>query len=99
MRIENDKLLSIFGLCKKAGKLGLGRDAVKAAVMSNTAKCIFLAKDASANHEKEFAYLSQTVPLKRLECTMDDFYFAIGKKVGVISVNDENFMKLLKFGG
>ena len=43
-----DKLLSLMGLCRRAGRLGVGHDAVFDAVRRGRARVVILTSDASA---------------------------------------------------
>lgn len=84
-----DRLLSFLGICRKAGSLAVGHDAVKDALRSSRAKLVLLTSDASPRLEKEFSNLSST-QIIRLSRSMDDVCNHIGKKAGVLAVTDEN---------
>ena len=49
-----DKILSLLGLCKKAGKLTAGSFAAEQAVKDRKAKLVIVASDASENTKKLF---------------------------------------------
>ena len=50
-----DKVLSLLGLCKKAGKLAAGSFAAEMAVKDKKAALVLVAKDASENTKKLFS--------------------------------------------
>ncbi len=96
--------LGFLGICRKAGKLSCGHDAVKETIIKSTAQLVFLASDASERIFREMShacsYEGKNIPIIRTEYTMADFAAGIGKKSGVFSVTDSGFAtKLLqKFG-
>ncbi len=49
-----DKVLSLIGLCKKAGRLASGSFAAEQAVKDGRAKLVIIASDASENTKKLF---------------------------------------------
>ena len=93
--MRNDKLLSMLGLAKKAGKLSLGHDAVIDAVARGKAQAVILAADASDRLEREMkrevAFQNSTANVIKVQFTMADIGKALPHKVGVVSVNDASF--------
>lgn len=85
-----DRLLSFLGICRRAGALAIGHDAVKDAVRTSKAKIVLLTSDASQRFEKEFSNLNENIRLIRLSRSMDDVGAYIGKKAGALAVTDEN---------
>ncbi len=92
--METDKrLLGLLGIARRAGKLDLGTQAAKQAAHSRKARLILLTKDlsprtaASVRAEAE----SSGVPVRELCITMDEAEAALGKRTGVIAVNDKGF--------
>ena len=96
--------MGFIGLCRKAGKLSCGHDAVKETVIKSTAQLVFLAEDASERLFREMShacsYNGKNIPIIRTKYKMADFAAGIGKGSGVFSVTDTGFAtKLnLKFG-
>ena len=90
-----NKLLSLLGLAKKAGRLSLGHDAVLEAIGKNKAKLILLAADASERLEREVTrevtFQKSNATIRRIEETMAEIGRALPNKVGVVSVNDTSF--------
>lgn len=87
------ELLSLMGLARKANMLSLGFDAVKTAAEKGRAKVVFLARDLSPNTERRIRfYLSKIgVPSLCLDADMEEFEAALGKKVGIVSIDDTGF--------
>ena len=52
LRLRTDKILSMLGLAKKAGKLAGGEFSVEKAVKSGRAAVVIVAADASQNTHK-----------------------------------------------
>lgn len=82
-------------MAKRAGKLVMGFDVVKTSLQKDEAFLLLLAFDVSEKTKKETEYLSKTFscPLIILpeSYTLDALWYAIGKRVGVMSVTDEGF--------
>jgi len=96
--VSNDRLLSMLGLCRKAGKLGWGHDACVGDIRSGRARLCLLAADASdrLKREVERAVSGGSLDAARLlqtEYTMETFMGAAGFRAGVFTVNDEGFAK------
>ena len=51
--MDEEKTISLLGLCRRAGRLQLGADCVCDAVRSGKAKLVILASDASENTAKK----------------------------------------------
>ena len=88
-----DKLLSLLGIARRAGKLALGNDPVLEAIHKQEAKLILAAGDLSQRTKKGIETAAQTgnIPLLQTTISMDELGFAIGKRVGILSVNDAGF--------
>lgn len=94
----NDKFLNFLGLCKKAGKLTLGSDMVIDSIKKNKSIIIFVTKDFSTTSFKkvENINLKHKVDILKINYTMSDIQFALGKKCGIISINDSGFANKFK---
>jgi len=84
-----------LGLCRKAGRLVLGFDAVTEAVKNKTVAGVFYAGDVSPKTEKELLYYcgKYGVPIKKSEFTMDEAYSVLKKRAGVFAT-DESFYSM-----
>lgn len=88
-----NELLSLLGLARRANMLSAGFDAVKLAAEKGKAKAVFFARNLSPNTEKKIRfYLSKNgIPSLFLNADMDELESALGKKVGIVSINDTGF--------
>lgn len=95
----NEKILSLFGLARRAGKLAPGHDVVIESVVKNKAKLCVLCVDASERLEREIkhacSYENKNIPVLKAKFDMKTLSKAIGTKAAVISINDEGFAKKL----
>lgn len=85
------KVLQDISLAKRAGKLVLGFDVVKASLQNGTALLLITANDLSDKTNKEVAFLLQKFNIAHItiEHTLDELWYILGKRVGVISVTDK----------
>lgn len=86
-------MISAITFCKRVGKLVLGFDLVKKSMQTGEAEVILLAKDLSEKTKKEVGYLSKEleVPLYVTDFTLDEFWYLVQKRAGVIAVTDPVF--------
>lgn len=91
----NKKLIDLLTVCRKAGRMVMGFDAAKEAVLDGKASSVLLAEDISPKTEKEIRFFADkgNIPAAKTGYTQNDFYIGIGKKVGVIAVCDDGFSK------
>lgn len=92
-----DKVLSLLGLARRAGRVTLGFDAVCASVMKNESRLILAAADVSEGTMRKLRnHLSQTESnIIEIPYTQEQINAAIGKPVRLISINDSGFAKRL----
>lgn len=84
-----------MGLCRRAKKLCIGHDEVKASVKSGKAKLIILTTDASERLEKEIKNLNEDAEIIRVNALMEDMENRVGKRSGIFSVTDEGLKELV----
>ena len=93
--MANDPVLSMLGLCRKAGRLGWGHDACVDDVTRKRAKLCLLAADASERLKRELhraaEFAGGAPPVLQTEYTMDIIKGATGYRAGVLTINDEGF--------
>lgn len=96
---DNPKLLSLLGMCRRAGRLGCGHDAAIGSVRSKSAKLCLLSSDSSQRLRKEIereaSFEGRDIPVKLMLSTMEEIGKATGLKSAVVSVNDEGFAKTM----
>ncbi len=90
-----EQLVAMLTLSKKANKLMMGFDVVKEAVLNQTAKLVLLANDVSPKTRKEVTFLcrNQSVEIVTLPYQMDEIWYLLGKKVGVLAITESGFVK------
>lgn len=90
----NDKILTLLGFASKAGKLSYGFDAVKTAITQGKSKLVLMANDVSPKSKKEVTFYGSKVETKIVVLDaydMETLSHAVGRKCGIISVNDISF--------
>ena len=92
--MSNNKM-GLITMCRKAGKLQMGMDMVKDSCKEGNAQGVFVATDFSPKSLKEIKYVcyNENVPLYSLGLTMEEIWSELGKKVGVMSIDDKGFCK------
>ena len=91
----NDKFLSFLGLAKKSGNLVLGMDAVKEGVIKRNINLVLTANDISdSSFEKINLFCEKNnIKVLKINYKMDEIYFLINKRSGILGIKDENFAK------
>ena len=95
--MNNDRLLSFLGLCKRAGKLISGADTVTKAITESKALLVLYAEDVSEGSIKRVLREAREhdIPARRIERTKDELSFALGKYCAIIGVTDPGFANKL----
>ena len=88
-----DKLLNFLGLCRRAGKLTTGFDAVEETVVKGESQLVIIADDTSQNTERKLSKTCEThnVKLIKLNRSKEEISTAIGRFAAVASVTDKGF--------
>lgn len=91
----NNRLLSLLGIARRAGRLSVGHDASIEAIVRNKAKLCILCADASERLKSEMRHAC-SYGKKDILCLTLDFDIltlsgAIGTRAAVITVNDTGF--------
>ena len=91
------KSLSMLGICKKAGKLEQGLDAVKDSIYKGKAQIVFLTADLSERTAAQMDRIAQEmrVPICRSAFTMDEIGQMTGRASGVNAVADKGLAEAL----
>ncbi len=91
--MNNDRLLSFLGLCRRAGKLVWGAETVTKTVSQGKALAVLYADDVSENSLKSVlkAAAEHQVPVRRLSRSKEELSFALGKHCGIVCVTDRGF--------
>ncbi len=85
-----DKFVQTLTLCKRANKLVIGFDCVKRVARLGTAEVIITAADLSEKTLKEVKFLANEmeIPLVSIDKTLDELWYIIGKRAGVMAITD-----------
>ncbi len=90
-----DKLLSLLGLARRAGRLTLGFDAVCGSVQKQESKLILTAEDVSEGTMRKLnnRLSGMEIDIREIPFGLDQINAAIGKPVRIISINDSGFAR------
>jgi len=93
----NEQILHLLGIARRAGRLTLGNDAVIEALRKGHTRLIVFAGDLSPRTSGGvgFAAKEEGVATVQIKATMDEISMALGKRTGVVAVNDPGFAKKL----
>ena len=95
---EEQQLLSLLGLARRAGKLALGHDPGVEAIRAGEAALLLGAADLSPKTWKDLCFEGDRagVPARRLGAGIEEISRAIGaKKTGALTVTDPGFARKL----
>lgn len=90
----NDKVLALLGFASKAGKLSYGMDSVRTTLSQKKSKLVLIANDVSQKSMKEVNFHCEKYSVKAIILSNFDMQTvsqAVGKKCGIVSVNDSSF--------
>lgn len=89
----NDKILSLLGICRRAGKMTIGADPAVESVVKGKSKLIIYANDFSVKSLKPVVLQADMNNIKvlKLNRTKEELSFALGKLCGVLSIEDKGF--------
>lgn len=92
------KALSTICLCRRAGMLVVGFDAVVDGIKSPGSGGVVLAADVSPKTEKEVRFFAEQngKEVLKADFSMEDVHGAIGKRAGVFLVADEGLFGSIK---
>lgn len=96
--MSQNKLLSLLGLARRAGMLSLGHDPAIEAMQNRRTELVLVACDLSKRTLKgvcAVAEQTQTTLLSLRE-TIEEVTAALGRRVGVIAVNDAGFANKMR---
>jgi len=94
-----NKIISLLGFAAKAGKLAYGFEATVSSLKSKKSALIVIAEDISLKSRKEAVFFADKVNVQHIileGATIKDISDAVGRKCGIISVNDKGFADALQ---
>ena len=94
----NNKLLSMLGICNKAGKLVIGKDKTIETIKKNKARLIIIASDLSMKTSKEVINIAKlnNVKVKTSIESMHEFGSVFTKVSGTICITDNGFAEKIE---
>lgn len=98
--MKEDKLAGLLGLCRRAGRLTTGFDAVLTLAAAGKAALILTAADISEKSGKELRFAlarppHPPVPVRSIGLTKEEVGRVLGlrKPVGILATEDEGFAR------
>jgi ribosomal protein L7Ae-like RNA K-turn-binding protein len=97
----NSKIIALLGFASKAGKLSYGMNDAKISLEKGKAKLVIVASDVSQKSLKEIKFFCSNKDVSVI--TLNDISIeavsnAVGRKCGIISVNDDGFSNAIRGG-
>ena len=89
-----NKILSLSGFSAKAGRLSYGYEAAEASLKAGKSRLVITAEDISKKTLKEVKFFAEKAKVRVIELagvTINDISESVGRKCGIISVNDSGF--------
>ena len=96
--VLNNKILTLLGFAAKAGKLSYGFEACVSSIKSGQSHLALVASDISAKSCKEVRFYADKCVVKHIlleGIDIKQMSDAVGKKCGIVSVNDKGFADAL----
>ena len=93
-----NKIISLLGFAAKAGKLAYGFEATLSALKSKKSALVLIAEDISPKSRKEVVFFAEKTNTQHIileGATIKDVSDAVGRKCGIVSVNDTGFADAL----
>lgn len=91
----NEKLSGLLGLCRRAGKMSLGHDAVITSIKKRKAKLVITCCDTSDRLKREMqdecSYDNRNIKYIDVSFDMKELSLCINARAGVISIDDSSF--------
>lgn len=94
----NDRILSLLGICRRAGRLIIGADPSVDSIQKHKAKLIIFASDFSKSSSRPVlaAAHENNITTLTLNRNKDEVSLAVGRLCGVMAIEDEGFADKLK---
>ncbi len=93
----NEKILTLLGFARKAGRLAVGTQATTTSIERGKACLALVAGDISGKSAKEIRFLCDKKSIKFAVLPFDtyDITKAIGTRAGIIAVEDDGFAQAI----
>lgn len=92
---SQQKAINLLTICKRAGRIIMGFDAVKEAALEKGVSCVIVAENISLKTLKEVKFFCNNTRTKIVKLDIDstDIFYALGKEVVVMAIADFGFAK------
>lgn len=92
---SHQKTINLLSICRKAGRLIIGFDAVKDTVIKGDASCVLVTENISPKTLKEITFFcgNSNTDIVGIDTHSDEMFKLLGKKVVVAAVTDLGFGK------
>ncbi len=89
----NNKLLSLLGIARRAGRVSLGFDSAVDSMHNGKCRLLLLASDLSERTKRLAARAAEDSDVRTvfLDIPMEELGASVGKYTGIIAVNDRGF--------
>lgn len=95
----SDSLRGMLGLCRRAGKMSLGHDAVITSIKKRKAQLVITCCDTSERLKREMqdecSYDNRNIKYIDVSFNMKELSLCINARAGVISIDDSSFAEKL----
>lgn len=94
----NDRLLSLLGICRRAGKMAIGFDPAVDSIETDKTKLVLAASDISDNTAKKLKAVADAhkVDFIFIKRTKDELSFSLGKTCALVAITDHGFEKKIR---
>lgn len=87
----HDRTLQMLGICKRAGRVVAGFDAVEAAAEDHSAKLVLCSEGLSERTKRKTEAFCRRCGTPWIPCsmTLEEIEWMIGRRSGVLAITDE----------
>ncbi len=88
-----NKISALLGFSRKSGSLKTGTEATRESVLRRRAKLVLIASDISPKSVKEMRFIcdKNNTQVEILPLTTEEVSTAIGRRAGILALEDEGF--------
>ena len=98
--MKNNRVVSLLSLCRKAGKLVTGFDAVVESMQDAKAQMVVLAGDLSDKTRSELHFSAgkcgYSGEILQIHHTMDELSMVLSKRTGVLAITDAGLAQAIR---
>lgn len=93
-----NRLIDLLTMCRKAGRMTMGFDAVKEDIENEKVVLLLTASDISKKSEKEILFVAEKykVAAVKTDITKEETGFYLGRQCGIIGITDKGFAEKIK---